>query len=158
MRFVTWKRSGTRRADGIGRAARSLAWCAMNVVFLDTEDQANSLNGTVIGDRQRLFQIFAGLHDRPPFICWLTGENGFRVDVGIGPLGFVQYSRNDGEPPYLVAVSPRIAPGDYTAFLCGSTPTEIPNRYCMPFELVREIAGHFLETGRTHPTFSWESI
>ena len=131
----------------------------MNVTFLDGEDNKNSLNGSVIQDRERLLQTMDRLRTRPPFVCELAGETGFYLHVGIGKLGHAQYSRMDGEPPYLLAVAPR--PGrrdEYIEFLLGGTPTPISKRYCMPFNLVREIAGYFLETGRAHPDFTWEEV
>ena len=78
----------------------------MNISFLDTEDEANRLNGKIISDWERLLGILEGLRTREPFVCKLTGENGFELDVGIGKKGCVQYGRTDGLPPYLMAVAP----------------------------------------------------
>jgi hypothetical protein len=131
----------------------------MNVTFFDQEDQANDLNGTVIGDNARLFQILESLRNRLPFTCELQGENGFCLIVGIGKVGFVQYARCDGSPPYLVAIADGKESQDgYSEFLCGGTPTPIPNRNCMPFDSIREIAGYFRETGRAHPFWRWEEV
>jgi len=129
----------------------------VNVTFLDGQDNTNPLNGSVIQDRERLLEIFDRLRSRPPFVCELAGENGFYLHVGIGKLGHAQYSRMDGEPPYLLAVAPQ--PGrrdEYIDFLLWQTPTPISKRYCMPFDSIREIAGFFQETGRAHPSFAWE--
>jgi Immunity protein Imm1 len=131
----------------------------MNVTFFDREDEANPLNGTVARHREQLLQILNGLRNRPPFVCELLGENGLHLHVGIGKLGHAQYSRSDGEPPYLLAMGPR--PGrrdEYVDFLLGGTPTPISKRYCMPFDSIREIAAYFLETGRAHPSFAWEEF
>jgi hypothetical protein len=131
----------------------------MNVAFFDREDDANQLNGTIVQRREQLPQILDGLLNRPPFVCELVGENGFHLHVGVGRLGHAQYSRPDGEPPYLLAVAAR--PGrrhEHIEFLLGGTPTPISKRYCMLFASVREIAAHFLETGRTHPGFVWEEF
>jgi Immunity protein Imm1 len=131
----------------------------MNVTFLHTDDRANSLNGVDISDSEQLFEILEGLRNRDPFVCKLTGENGFEIDIGIGKDGCVQYSRTDGEPPYLLAVAPgEERQGEEIEFMMGGTPTPIANRYCMPFHYVREIAGYFLTTGHTHPAFSWEGV
>jgi hypothetical protein len=129
----------------------------MNVIFFDREDDTNELNGAEIRDKARLLQVLDGLLDRPPFVGELEGDNGFHLHIGIGKLGHAQYSRLDGEPPYLMALAPNPAQED-VEFLIGNTPTSISNRYCMPFGLVREIADHFLDTGRAHPGFSWEEI
>jgi hypothetical protein len=129
----------------------------MNLTFFDREDQANALNGSLVQDRERLLRILDGLRNRPPFVCELAGENGFYLHIGIGTMGHAQYSRMDGEPPYLLAVAPQ--PGrrdEYMDFLLWQTPTPISKRYCMPFDLIREIAGYFLETGNAHPGFGWE--
>jgi hypothetical protein len=131
----------------------------MNTIFFDGEERTNPLNGSIIQDRGRLLQILNGLRNRQSFICELRGENGFLLHIGIGELGHAQYSRSDGKPPYLMAVAPLPASeGEDTEFLLGGTPTPISNRYCMPFEFVREIAAYFLETGGAHPGFSWEEI
>ena len=131
----------------------------MNVTFFDIEDQDNALNGTVIRNGEQLFQILDGLRNRPPFICELVNENGFELVIGIGTNGFAQYGRSRGLPPYMVALAPgsEQEQGE-TEFLAGGTPSPISNRYCMPFDSVRKIAGHFLETGQRHPTFSWEEV
>ena len=147
-----------RNLSGHGRR-RSPLYPAMNITFFDREDATNSLNGMVVQHRERLLQILDGLRNRPPFVCELLGENGFHLYVGIGKLGHAQYSRSDGEPPYLLAVAPR--PGrrdEHIEFLLWGTPTPISKRYCMPFDSTREIALHFLQTGRAHPGFIWEGI
>ena len=131
----------------------------MNVIFLDQEDRANYLNGVAIGDSTRLFQILESLRNRRPFFCELAGENGFRLSVGVGKLGCVQYSPCDGSPPYLVATADYVESEDgYCEFLAGGTPTQIPNRFCMPFESVLKIARYFQETGRAHPSWRWEEV
>jgi hypothetical protein len=129
----------------------------MKATFLDCQDSTNELNGAVVQDKTRLFQILDSLLDRRSFVGELVSESGFNLHLGIGKLGHAQFSRSDGEPPYLMAVAPHPARRD-REFLMGGTPTSISNRYCMPFGLVREIAGHFLDTGRAHPGFSWEEI
>jgi len=131
----------------------------MKLTFFDREDEANKLQGTVVQDGASLLRIFDAVRNRWPFICELVGQNGFRLHVGVGANGFVQYSSCDGSPPYLVALAPRPEQRDKEIeFLCGGTPTPIPDRNCMPFESVREIAGYFLQTGRAHPAFSWEEV
>jgi hypothetical protein len=131
----------------------------MNVTFFDIEDSANDLNGTVIRNADELFRILDALRDRPPFVCELVGDNGFELVVGMGPNGCAQYGHARGLPPYLVALAPGREQDDgETEFLAGGTPSPIANRYCMPFDSVREIAGYFLETGGRHPAFSWEEI
>jgi Immunity protein Imm1 len=135
----------------------------MTATFLDMNDEANTLNGEIIRDNEHLIQIFEILRSKPPFVCKFLGENGFHLDVGIGPNGCAQYGRSDGEPPYLMAVAPgkelqQEREGDETEFALGGTATPISNRFCMPFEAVREIVGHFLQNGDPHPAFVWEPV
>jgi hypothetical protein len=130
----------------------------MSVTFFDREDDANYLNGTIIRDRNRLFQILEDLRSREPFVCELVGDNGYCLHVGVGEYGNVQHSRLDGDPPYLMAVN-RSSEGEvdeYIEFLLGGTGTPISKRYCMPFDSVLEIVGYFFETGRIHPAFAWD--
>jgi hypothetical protein len=134
----------------------------MMITFFDADDEASELNGTIIRDDEQLTRIFEVLQSRPPFICKLFGENGFHLDIGIGPNGCVQYSRSDGEPPYLMAIAPgkeqeQEREGDETEFALGGTATPVSNRFCMPISLVREIARYFLRTGLAHPAFSWDA-
>jgi hypothetical protein len=132
----------------------------MTVTFFDREDDANYLNGTIIRDRNRLFQILENLRSREPFVCELVGDNGYRLHVGVGDYGNVQHSQLDGDPPYLMAVN-RSSEGqvdEYIEFLMGGTGTPISKRYCLPFYRVREIAAYFLETGHMLPDVPWEEI
>jgi len=133
---------------------------AMNLTFFDVEDSANKLNGTLIRDGERLFQILDNLRERePPSMCELVGENGFKLVVGVGNDGCAQYSRADGSPPYLMAVTLRDEKKEgYTEFFAGGTLTPVWNRYCMPFGSVRQIVEYFQRTGSTHPAFRWEAL
>jgi hypothetical protein len=131
----------------------------MNITFFDLDDQTNPLNGAVIGDNSRLFEVLNSMKGRLPVICELVGENGYCLDVGTGKVGCVQYSRCDGTPPYLVAVSRKDEQKDgYYDFQCGGTPTPVPARECMPFDEVMEVVRYFRETGDLHPGVSWEEI
>jgi hypothetical protein len=128
----------------------------MNVTFFDIQDEANRLNGAVIEDTERLSQLLQGLRGRAPFICEIVAENGFELVVGVGEVGCAQYGRRDGSAGYVVALAPgrEHVEGD-TEFLAGGTATPISNRFCMPFSSVLEIVGHFHETSRAHPAFTW---
>ena len=131
----------------------------MTIIFFDREDSENDLNGTTIRNDEQLSKVLEGLRVRAPFVCELVGDSSFHLHVGVGEVGHAQYSRLDGEPPYLMAVAPHPNEREqYTEFLLGGTPTPISSRYCMPFELVRKIAEYFLETGRAHPGFTWEEV
>jgi hypothetical protein len=131
----------------------------MMITFFDRDDTANELNGTLIRDGARLLQILQSLQNRIPFFSELVGENGFCLLVGIGKLGCAQYSRCDGSTPYLMAVAPNPSSQDQShSFLMAGTSTPISGRYCMPFETVMAIAGHFQKTGTIYPKLSWEAI
>jgi hypothetical protein len=131
----------------------------MIVTFFDYEDKTNYLNGMAIQDNSRLFMFLQSMRNRSPFICNLVSENDYELLIGVGRVGCAQYSACDGNPPYLMAVSPNSEPGErYVEFLCGGTPTPISTRYCMPFDDLLQIVGYFQETGRAYPGVSWEGI
>ena len=132
----------------------------MNAVFHDLQDSSSSFDRTTIRDRNELLSLLDSFDDREPFGCELLGENGFKLTLGIGKnVGFVQHSPSDGDTPYLLAVS-----GEthfvqrYVEFFVGDTPTPIPQRFCLPFEIVKQIAGYFIETGERWPGVSWEEV
>jgi len=90
----------------------------------------------------------------------LIGENGHEILVGIdGNGGCVQYSRTDGSPPYLMALSaaPEQSEG-FVEFLIGGTKTPVPSRYYLPTDAVHQIATYFQVTGERSPKNSWEEI
>ena len=133
----------------------------MTITFLDMEDSANESNGMKFQSSGELIQILEKSRNRPHFLCKLTSDKGHYLDVGVGKVGCAQHTRVGGMPPYLMAVAPgkehvNEEDGGYTEFLCGGTPTPVSDRFCMPFETVREIVRHFSETGETHPEFSWD--
>jgi hypothetical protein len=132
----------------------------MIVRFLDQQDESNPLNGSIIADSEQLSRLLDSLRTRTPFLAQLFGDNGYSLMVGIGgTIGCVQYSRSDGNSPYLVAVAPNQTPEDGDIeFLCGGTATPVSKRYILPFEKVKEIAGYFLETGARSAKIRWEEI
>jgi hypothetical protein len=132
----------------------------MTATFFDRQDERNPLNGLVITDKSQVSQVFHDLRMRDPFFCELIGQRGHKALVGIGQLkGCVQHSRIDGQPPYLMAVSPDSERGTHDMeFLIGNTKTPISSRYCVPFELVVEIAGYFLVSGEPSTAVAWEEI
>jgi hypothetical protein len=150
----------------------------MRVRFLDMEDNTNPLNGTWIDDADTLKAILEGLRHREAFGLQLDAENGTMLDVCLAKsFGSVQLTTTDNV--YLLAVKPGCAPfqnrdnvSPHTRafvadeksnlkspeFLVGGTPTPIPTRYILPYELVKKIAVHFLETADRHPDVRWEKI
>jgi len=132
----------------------------MNAVFNDMQDHSSPIDGATIHDRWELLAVLDRLQDREPFGSELVGDNGYKLTLGIGgKIGFVQHSPSDGDTPYLLAVTPeKQCQQEYVEFLIGDTPTPIPRRFCIPFEMVKKIAAHFIETGERSPTVSWEEI
>jgi hypothetical protein len=131
----------------------------MIVTFFDRDNTANRLNGSVIRGKIQLFTILESLQNRPPFFCELISDNAFCLMMGVGKEGCAQYSRKDGMPPYMMAVDRRKEPESGSiGFIIGGTRSGVPKYYCMPFSLVREIAGYFVETARMYPAVAWEEL
>jgi hypothetical protein len=132
----------------------------MIVSFFDRADDANPLNGSTIQDRRQLIEVLQGLQERNPLFCELLGENKQKLLVGVAKrIGCAQYSSSDGAPPFLMAIPKNVKLTEgCKEFLLGCTPTPVPSRYCMPFEIIMGIAEFFRETGKTSPAVSWEEI
>jgi hypothetical protein len=152
----------------------------MKLEFLDMQEKDNPLNGVLIDSEEEVVKILEQLRHRQPFGLKLKGENGFTLDICLArELGSLQYSASSGDTPYLLAVAPGSLPIPSTGevspyaiacmadeqsgvkapeFLVGGTPTPIPTRYCLPFELVKEIAVYFLKSGDRDSRVVWESI
>jgi len=142
------------------------------------EQADNPLNGKKIEGRNELEEILDKLRHRRPFGLELTGENDFSLDVCLAEtFGSIQHTASDGDSAYLRAVAPgapsiyvpgTLSPhavaglGDeengarYPEFLVGGTPGPVPTRYCVPCDLLKRIAVHFLETGEREPGVQWE--
>jgi hypothetical protein len=131
----------------------------MMLTFFDMHDRSNPQNGSAVHERGDLLKMLENLRDREPFLAELVGQNGYKLTIGIGRMGCVQYSRSDDELPYLMAVESATAePGNHQEFLAGNEPTEVPRNYLLPFERVKEIAAYFQHTGERSPAVSWEEI
>jgi hypothetical protein len=102
----------------------------MKVQYLNHQDKLDPMNRAVIAEATKLTELLDERRNEAPFIAAFSGENGYKIKFGIGnDVSFVQYSRSDGEPPYLVAVPPHphITSG-YVEFLTANTPTPIQAR------------------------------
>jgi hypothetical protein len=132
----------------------------MRAVFNDLQDHFSRLHGATVNDRSELFALLDTVRDRPSFGCELVGENNYKLTLGIGKIiGFVQHSRADGDTPYLLAVAQeKCCELDHVEFHVGGTATPIPQRFCLPFEALKEIVAYFVETGERSPAVSWEEI
>jgi Immunity protein Imm1 len=131
----------------------------MTLVFFDLEEEANPLNGMKIYKSAELLKIFDSLRERPPFFFELVGAQGNKLLVGLaGTIGCVQHSHSSGRIPYLMARQPESNPNGHIEFLIGGTGTPVPRRFCMPYDVVVQVATHFLLTGERSSTVSWEEI
>ena len=130
----------------------------MNVTFYDMEDDANPMNKKVVRNSASMRELLWSLQEREPFCCELTGEGGSELVIGVGPIGFAEYSRN-GDGPYFSAISTvTVVEGTEEDFLCGGTSSPVAARFCLPFGDVIRIVMHFMETGEPCPSFSWEMV
>jgi hypothetical protein len=115
--------------------------------------------GQSISSGEQLCAQIDRLSMGPPNCHELIGEHGYALMMGIGrTLGCVQHSREDGEPPYLLATTPdakRSGNGEIE-FVMGGTATPIRKRYCLPLDTIKKIAVHFLETGERSHAVEWE--
>ena len=132
----------------------------VKAVFNDMQDHSSSLDGAAVHNHHELFAVLDNAQGREPFGRELEGENGYKLTLGVGKdVGFVQHGRADGDTPYLAAVAPEnYWHQEYAEFFVGDTPTPIPQRFCLPFEMVKQIAAYFIETGERSPAFAWEEI
>jgi len=127
--------------------------------FFDRQDTGNPLNGVVFEDPEAIRQIVQDMQLRVPFFAELVGTKGHGLLLGLGSSdGCVQFSSNDGGPPYLMAVRPNGKHEGEQDFLISGTPSPVPRRYCLPMAKVAEIAATFLENGERYPDVEWEAI
>lgn len=132
----------------------------MNVSYQNEQDHFDSMNGAVFSDGVKLGQLLDVRRRQPPFAASLSGDNGFELMVAVGgKVGSVQYSRSNGDPPYLLAMSPNppMKSGG-VEFFVDNTPSPFTARHIVRFAELREIAVHFLETGENSSNVSWEEF
>ena len=75
--------------------------------------------------------------------------------------GCVQHNRIDGSLPYLVTIAPAYDTSnadDYVEFLFGDTAAPHPKAKLPPFNLVKQIAREFVETGIRSNIVAWEEV
>jgi hypothetical protein len=132
----------------------------MKVRYFNQQDKSDPMHGVAIMDRAQLNELLDIAKSRPPFIAAFEADNGFEISMGISEkFCCVQYSSLNGDPPYLMAMSPQppLKRG-FVEFLLGGTPTPSPARYIIRFDELTEILSHFLKTGEPSDAFSWEDF
>jgi len=134
----------------------------MLVEFYDRENLGNSRNGDCFSKCDELLLLFEEFRSREPFFCELVGSNGFNLLIGLGnDVGCAQYSKSNGEPPYLMALAqPPLKEGkeEFHEFLTGGTPTPVENRYCISYYALTEIVSEFIESGDNSHQIDWKEI
>ncbi len=132
----------------------------MITTLFDIQDTKSALNGLVLESDARLTSVLDVLRNMSPRFIELVGENGYHLMIGIGgPNGCVQFSRTDGDLPYLMALGPDSVETDgHLEFLAGGTLTPISMRYILSFETTKQIAIDFLNTGNRSPRVQWKEI
>ena len=132
----------------------------MTVRYLNYQDKYDVMNGKIIAQRNELSELLHRRRNQRSFVSELNGGNGFQIICGISTeLCCAQYSRIDGSPPYLMAVSrhPPMKRG-CVEFFAGDQPTPFAARYIITFEELKEVALHFLETGERSSAVSWKEL
>ena len=132
----------------------------MKVRYVNQQNKSDPMNGTFIAERGKLSELLDARRNSVPFIADLVADNGFELMIGVGSsVGCAQYSRTDGAPPYLMALSPqRHMKTGYIEFLVNNTPTPFAARYILSFDEVKTISLHFLETGDKSDAVSWREF
>ena len=102
------------------------------------------------------------LLERESHVIELVGGAAGSLVVAIGrPVGAVEYHCPEQSSPILIAT----ADGEVASAAIGPAGFQsmhgvaiIPPRYCLPFDTVKTVAGHFYETRTRSTAVQWEAI
>jgi hypothetical protein len=132
----------------------------MKVRYLNYQNKSDPMSGTILAEAPMLSKLLDAQRNEPPFLAELSADNGYHIEYGIGgDVSCVQFSRNDGDPPYLMAVSARPSMlSGYVEFLTANTPTPVAARYIISFDELKVIALYFLKTGKRSDYVSWQRL
>jgi hypothetical protein len=132
----------------------------MKAIFTDLQQAHNPLNGKCLESAGSIAEMLRSLSDRAPFLFRLRGENGFTLMVGLAEeFCIVEYSRNDGSPPYLIAtLEENSEDAGCLEYLAGNTPTPIPRCFGLPIAVLEQVVSEFFENGGRSGTVTWEEI
>lgn len=115
--------------------------------------QRRSLSGHELLDEMR--------RTDPPVMCQFISDNGFNLTVGIDDaFGCMQYSANEGLPPYLMAVSRQQRESEFVEmeFVVGGTQTPIDGQYRLPFGIIRDVVIEFAQSGLRSAIVDWQEF
>jgi hypothetical protein len=134
----------------------------MKITFQHLDDEHDSRNGKLLKDRSTIVELLDALREaRPPVMCQFVGDNGFNLTIGIDDdFGCIQHSRNDGLPPYLMAIDPawRASGSGDMEFVVGGTLTPIEGKYRVPFGMLRDVVLEFMASGDRSETVGWQEF
>src|SRR5574338_113620 len=101
-------------------------------------------NEIKISHERELRDILNKMASNDPTIVLLTSNGSGMLTIGIDhTIGFIEFMKEDGTPPYLVALRDSVAIEDNSQFVnfdSGGTLTPISKNRCIPFKDVLEIA------------------
>ena len=133
----------------------------MKVTFQHLDDDHDPRNGKVL-DKPAVIGLLDDLRTtRPPIMCQFVGDNGFNLTIGIdNGFGCIQYSRNDGLPPYIMATdsTPGVSNSTDMEFVVGGTLTPIEGKYRVRFDLVRDVLLEFAQSGERSEAVNWQEF
>jgi hypothetical protein len=132
----------------------------MKIMFRSLQDNDSLDNECVIPDAKHMLRILDDVRKGEPTVCELISDSGRELMLGIGPkFGFAQYKASDGEPPYFItAKDAGNASRCFYEYWAGGTLSEIPVKYCLPIDIIRELAVHFFETGQRGSSAKWVTL
>lgn len=132
----------------------------MIIFFRNYEDKQDPNHGRAMSSDDDLAGFLDEARKRPPFTAEFSGAGDFELVVGIGgEFGCAQFSRMDGRPPYLMAVSPRPPmKRGVIEFMCGGTPTPIGSSNILRFDELKEVLIHFMRTGERSSAVTWRPV
>jgi hypothetical protein len=131
------------------------------VTFTDLQDDDSPWNNRLLVGKLQVSQVLGDLRlAQRPTMCQFTISSRGSVLVGISrDFGCVQHSREDGLPPYLMAVSRvSLAAPDELEFAVGGTMTPIDRRYLISMEQVAEVVAHFVASGELSDAVAWQEF
>jgi hypothetical protein len=132
----------------------------MIIYFFNFQNKHDPNNGRAISSEDELNSFLDDARNATPSLVEFSGATDFNLMIGIGGyFSCAQYSRVDGLPPYLMAVSrhPPVRRG-YIEFMCGGTPTPVGARNLLSFDEVKEIVRHYMRTGERSDAVSWRDV